>query len=179
MTLTERGASNLIIAYPTEDVVVEAPTEDQLESLEGDLQARSEAARNDLRARPPEARPTAELCSTCPVRQLCAEYWAFLGSGELASTALGTPGPLWGDVEVQLDAPNGPRSWWAVVTRGTDLTASERVVLRTQTESPPFVSGIHARVVNGAIGRDDDSGIPIVTITSNSELFLLTEETDH
>lgn len=169
-------ASSLTIAYPTEDVGVEVPTEDQLELLERELQARSETVRVDLRARPPEARPSAALCPTCPVRQLCEEYWTFLGGGGLSSTISGMPGPLWGDLEVQLEARNGPRSWWAVVTRGTELGASERIVLRTPTESPPFVSGKYARVVNGAIGRDEDSGIPIVTITSNSELFLLTEE---
>jgi hypothetical protein len=166
-------ASSLIIAYPTEDIAVEAPSKEELQSLERELQSRSQVVRDVLGARPPEARPSTALCSTCPVRQLCEEYWAFLGQGEAASTAASIPGPIWGDVEVQVDTRNGPRSWWALVTRGTDLPTSERIVLRTQTESPPFATGKHARVVNGAIGRDDDSGTPIVTLTSHSELFVL------
>lgn len=166
-------ASKLVIVYPTEDIAIEAPSEEELGLLERKLQSRSQVVRDDLGARPPEARPSTTLCSTCSVRQLCQEYWAFLGQSGAAETAASMPGPIWGDVEVQVDARNGPRSWWALVTRGSGLPAAERIVLQTQTESPPFVSGTHARVVNGAIGRDEDSGTSIVTLTSNSELFVL------
>ncbi len=116
-------ASSLIITYPTEDVPVEAPNEDQLEVLERELRSRSDTVQDDLRARPPDARPSEALCSTCPVRQLCEEYWAFLDRGEPTLTASTMARPVWGDIEVQLDARNGPRSWWAVVTRSTELGA--------------------------------------------------------
>jgi hypothetical protein len=164
-------SSRLTIAYPTRDVAVEPLSEGDLRALESELQARGDVVREDLHGRPPEARPSIDLCSTCPVRQLCAEYWDFLGEATVGVPA--TPDGLWGDAEVEVEARNGPRSWWAMVSRGAGIPSSQRIILRTQTESPVFASGNRIRVVNGAVTRDDDSDVVIVTLTSNSETFLL------
>lgn len=164
-------ASRLTIAYPNTDVAVEAPTQAQLEALEGELQSRVGVARRGLQARPPEARPSTALCANCPVRQLCEEYWEFLDGDR--SPVPDEAALAWGDVEVRVDARNGPRSWWVHVMRGADLGGSGRIVLRTATESPPFTVGSQVRVLNGGIARDEDGGVPIVTLTSNSEMFVV------
>jgi hypothetical protein len=148
-----KPASRLSIAYPTDDVTVEAPAPDELAELESELQLRSSA--------------------TCPVRHMCEEYWDFLAQQRSASSELPDKGPAWGNVEMRVDARNGARSWWALVTRSAELSETERLMLRTHTESPSFAPGDLVRVVNGAIDRDDDSGTPIVTLASNSELFTL------
>jgi hypothetical protein len=57
--------------------------------------------------------------------------------------------------------------------RGADLGGSRRIVLRTATESPPFTVGSQVRVLNVGIARDEDGGVPIVTLTSNSEIFVV------
>ena len=168
-----RIASRLVVAYPVEDVVVEAPSEEELSSLEAELVTRTEAVRAHLGRRPPEARPAEALCATCPVRQLCGEYWALLGQVELLAAAKSTAEPLWGDLEMVVDARNGPRSWWASVASGASRGQSNRVMLRTATESPPFGPDTSIRVVNGAIIRDEEVDVPIVTLTAYSEVFVL------
>jgi CRISPR/Cas system-associated exonuclease Cas4 (RecB family) len=71
-------ASRLTIAYPNTDVTIEALSQAQLKALEDELESRVGVARRGLEARPPEARPSTTLCASCPVRQLCEEYWEFL-----------------------------------------------------------------------------------------------------
>jgi CRISPR/Cas system-associated exonuclease Cas4 (RecB family) len=110
-------ASRLVVAYPSEDVIVEAPDEEELTALEAELVSRTGAALSDLVRRPPEARPAEVACATCPVRQLCGEYWAFFGETQLSAVAKAPTEPLWGDLEMIVDARNGPRSWWASVSR--------------------------------------------------------------
>jgi hypothetical protein len=57
--------------------------------------------------------------------------------------------------------------------RGPDLGRSQRIVLRAATESPPFTVGSQLRVLNGGIALDENSGVPIVTLTSVSEMFVV------
>ena len=67
----------------------------------------------------------------------------------------------------------GPRSWRAVVTRGKGVQESTKVVLRAASESVVFPAERRVRVLNAGIARDEDSGVLILTITSNSEAFQL------
>jgi CRISPR/Cas system-associated exonuclease Cas4 (RecB family) len=91
-----KRVSRLSIAYPTDDVTVEPPAPDELAELESQLQLRTSAVRDSLSGRPPEARPSTELCATCPVRHLCEEYWDFLPHQGSALSELPENGPAWG-----------------------------------------------------------------------------------
>jgi hypothetical protein len=66
---------------------------------------------------------------------------------------------------------HGPRSWLVECDRwlGSGATA----ILRTTLESTTFPVGGRRRVLNAAIGRDDDAGLVVLTETSASEVFQL------
>jgi hypothetical protein len=162
-----RPASRLVLRYPSGDQVVAIPGESRLGSIETDLADRTKAAVSELGKRPPPARPAVETCKGCPVRQLCSEYWMFLDrSGE----GIDRQGEAqFGDIEVQIKQRHGPRSWQIQVAHGSRAIGA--TILRTPSESVTFPLGGYQRILNAAIGVDDDSNTPILTMTSASEAF--------
>jgi hypothetical protein len=166
-------ATRLVLRYAGQDTVVPSLTREELGELETVVLGRTETARSAIAGRPPEARPGWEVCDGCPVRQLCGEYWTFLHASQIVSPAL-APGEIeFGDVEVSVLERKGPRSWRAVVTRGKGVQESTKVVLRAASESVVFPAERRVRILNAGIARDEDSGVLILTITSNSEAFQL------
>lgn len=155
----------LVLAYDGADVDVQPPRKDEVDQLVQDLVARREAAEKALTLRPPVARPSADACRYCGVRQLCDEYWERPTNG-------GTADAPFGDVEIAIAQRHGPKSWDAIVLRSNQVPATTPALLRLE-EPIEFIPGTRVRILDGAFSLDaEDPTAPlIVTLCSFSETY--------
>jgi CRISPR/Cas system-associated exonuclease Cas4 (RecB family) len=159
-------ATQLTIAYASHDEVVAAPDRTQLKELAAALLDRIAATELELAERPPPARPSAETCRYCPVRQLCDDYWIDPNQPVVSNTPSGAT--VFGDSAGIVGQRNGPRSW-LLEPDG----ARRPLLLRTPTEDSGFDSGDRLRLLDIAFGADTDSGLVVATITHGSEVFVV------
>ena len=164
-------ARRLVLAYPTQDRSVEAADPVALEAFEADLLARSQKAEDDLRARPPEARPAQETCSSCSVRHLCDRYWPFLSSIDVRLPSE-SEAMRFIDAEVMVISRNGPRSWNASMRHPR---LAQGVLLRTPSEQVSFRGGDGLRLLRVGLNLAEEDGLPVLTILQGSEIFRLAE----
>jgi hypothetical protein len=160
-----RVVDRLVLAYESQDVEVAPPSQQEIDDLGRDLLARRRASEAALAARPPAARPAAETCRYCGVRQLCDAYWA-------GSTQAVSEDGRFGDIEVKITSRHGPTSWDAVVMRARNLPVKTPALLRLQ-QADEFTTGTLVRVLDGALARDpeDDAAPAIVTLSALSEAY--------
>jgi len=148
-------ATRLTLSYPTHDVDVPAPSEQELRDLERDLMERTEEARSQLKEDKP-ARPAPDVCAYCSVRHLCEDYWrALTPAGE---------GPT--DASLTILARNGPRSFRAELEQ-----AKEEILIRT-SEQAEMPTGSRWRLLNGFGVRTDEDELTI-SVGAASEQYRL------
>jgi hypothetical protein len=160
-----RVVDRLVLAYGSQDVDVPPPSGSEFDDLGRELLTRRKAAEAALAPRPPAARPSAETCRYCGVRQLCDAYWA--------SAALADDGRF-GDVELKIIGRHGPTSWDAVIIRARELPGKAAALLRL-SQPNEFKMGTRLRVLDGALARDpeDDAAPAVVTLSALSEAYCL------
>ena len=158
--------SSLVLSYPNEDVRVPAPSNDELAELETVLAGRLSVARKTLSHRPPPARPAPDLCTHCPVRHMCEEYWQFI---EAPALEPGMTALL--DFQVTVRERNGPRSWTCQIARPSGMKDT-RVLLRVP-EEVQLAPGQAIRVLTAIAEADEDHELLTLTVTSMSEVFSL------
>lgn len=160
-----RFADRLVLVYESQDVEVPPPSQQEIDDLARDLLARRKASEVALAARPPAARPDAETCRYCDVRQLCDAYWA--GTAQVV-----TEDGRFGDIELKITGRHGPTSWDAVIMRARNLPAKMPALLRLQ-QPDDFKAGMRVRVLDGALACDpeDDAAPAIVTLSALSEAY--------
>lgn len=164
-----RLAGRLVLAYPSGDVEVPAPTADNLDELERQVTNRGAAARQAVAARPPEARPDAQRCRYCGVRQLCDTYWFPETRRTLASQA---GQHAFGDIEANIVGRHGPSSWNILVPDPAGTAQPARGLLRTNADIQ-FEPGDHVRILDAALsgrGREGED-TKVVTLGVLSEVF--------
>ena len=161
------AVSTLTLAYGDKDVRVDVPTTEELEELAAKLQQRVAGADAELARGAPRAMPSGETCAWCPVRQLCAAYWQVVAP-KLADVAVGE----WFDHEAIVGKQNGQRSWWAkdVSSQETDL------LIRTSEQAPAFHEGDRVRILGIRRESDKDVLLPVATLSSSSEIFIVTSD---
>jgi len=156
-------ATALTLSYATHDEQVDPLKSAELEALAQELVARIGAVEDELRLRPPPARPTEPMCRLCSVRHLCEDYWSRIASAGTAPVSRDFV-----DRQGTIVSQNGPRSWLIEVQpRGA------RILLRTPTEDPGFKVGDEIRLLDVLLAHDEDSGDVAITITQASEIFQL------
>jgi hypothetical protein len=160
-----RVADRLVLVYESQDVEVPPPSQEEIDDLGRDLLARRKASEVALTARPPAARPDAETCRYCGVRQLCDAYWA-------GTTQAVTEDGRFGDIELKITGRHGPTRWDAVIMRARNLPAKMPALLRLQ-QPDDFKTGTQVRVLDGALAYDpeDDAAPAIVTLSALSEAY--------
>lgn len=163
-------ATRLVIRYSAEDVVIHAPSVADLSAMRISLVERTHSAQAQLQRRPPEARPAVDVCQWCPVRHLCEEYWAFIGDPYGPE---GSSPESFADVELKVGTRSGGKSWTATISPET--VPPRQVILWMPSEAYSFGRGQLVRILNAAIAARDDEELPAVTMTPNSESFLLTD----
>jgi hypothetical protein len=161
----------LVIAYPSKDVVVEPPTAVELDLLASATVAEIKAAETALLERPPPAYPEPTVCRFCGVRQLCEDYWMQLPTLPASSQLGGDPD--WFDFEGTVIERNGSRSWLVAAASGKPT-----LLLRTMSEAVPFKVGDHLRLLDLHRDIDPESTLPIGTLSHTSEVFTVDRPTN-
>jgi len=145
---------------------VPAPTADELDQLERQVTARGAAARQAVSMRPPEARPDAQRCRYCGVRQLCDTFWLAETRRSLAAQA---GHQSFGDIEATIVNRHGPSSWDIVMPGPAG--APTRGLLRANVEVE-FRPGDCLRILDAAVAdRGEEKGPSVVTLGVLSEVF--------
>ena len=155
--------SNLVVTYPWGSVEVARPSDREAETLLEAVAARIARADAEVESRPLAARPGPENCTYCSVRQMCDEYW----SDVARQPRMESGREQFLDVEVQIEARNGTRSWLA--RRTADGT---KTLLRTPDEGIVFESGDRLRLLGGFTGQPEPSGETAISLTRSSEVFI-------
>lgn len=160
-----RAVDRLLLSYSGQTVNVPPPSTLETDKIIHELLNRRRAAEAALTACPPLARPSAESCRYCSVRQLCDAYWS--GGMQNVSEC-----GRFGDIELKVTGRHGPTSWDAVVERARDYSRGTPVLLRVASSDVMAVGG-RVRVLNGQLVRDDESGdvALIVSLGVLSEAF--------
>jgi PD-(D/E)XK nuclease superfamily len=155
----------LVLAYTGNDLGVDPPSPDELDTLAATLAEQIEQAEANVSHPPAPALPAPQMCRYCAVRHLCEEYW------DTAAALLPVPPPgaaRFVDCEASVARRNGPRSWF--LSLGAENAG---VLLRTMTEDPGFNAGDSVRLLGLALWLDKESGEPVLAMTSFSEVFVL------
>ncbi|GAB1693463.1 PD-(D/E)XK nuclease family protein [Krasilnikovia sp. M28-CT-15] len=153
--------AELTVAYPNHDVRLAADDIDDLAGLEMSVRVRIDAADKLARGVPPVARPAPEVCAYCPVKGLCATYWA---------TALPDPAGLadgtWFDFEGVVGPANGVRSRWLL-----GPTGAKQLLLRTSPSAPALVEGDTVRLVGIRREVDPETAATVAVMVSATEVL--------
>jgi len=158
----------LTVAYPNSDVTIEAPNQSELEGISESIRTRVREADERIEADVPIA-TTGVHCILCPVRSLCAVYWATMAD----DPSLVPPG-TWFDFEGIVGPQNGAKSWWML-----DQSSSKPVLLlRTASAQVSLVDGQRLRLLG--IRRDADPEVEaiVATLATASEMFVVSVDGD-
>lgn len=174
-----RMVDRLVLSYENVDVAVRAPGKSELVDLETELRTRTINADSAVRTHPPQARPSNENCAFCRVRQLCGEYWEWLGAGSLRD---GAHERDFVDIELIVSSRHGPLSWNCVAKSSPVLGVGERVLFRTALPSISFrprevirALNIHLAIRNEQDCADTLNATAIATMVRSSEVFWCSE----
>lgn len=169
-----RPATRLIVAYAGRDRDVAVPESAELERLQDEVMARTEAARSAVTVRPPETRPSLAHCTFCGVRQLCRDYW------ELPEQEERQDDRRWLDLQVKIVRPHGPSSWDATIERTPGQALFSRKVLIRTAGDATFRTGDRIRILDAGLQDLDDDGLDgrepdtlIVTLNAASEVYAM------
>jgi len=165
-----RLATDLVLSYPTGNVVISAPHEAELRTMESDLLARTASAKATMRAHEPPARVAPEHCSQCDVKHLCSEYWI----PKIRKGLVGENRFEFDDIELLIEERLGESSWRCKCLVATHVPIGSSVLLRVGNDNATLARAIEPnsifRVVGALISSSKDS--PLVTsIVGSSELF--------
>lgn len=166
-----RPVTRLLLRYATGDVEVAVPDPAKLNALASELGARSKAASAAIAVHPPRATPSAEACASCEVRHLCPTIW---------EEEVPVPGGIGDtqDLQIELLARQGEWSWLASVQFARALPAHSEVLLRVRPGDHATAKLLQQSRTARLLGvrilpADDASPMPIVALTSGSEVFVL------
>ena len=167
-----RLANRLVLSYDDREVQVTAPTAESLKILEAEIMVRTRSARGHVLSPKPEARPSAENCAHCLVRQLCGDYWNWL---ETHRSETGVDVAQFADLEIEIRRRRGPTSWDGIALRGPFSTSGRSVVLRSASLSLDIKPGDRVRAQNVSLIESGDSenevGPLVATAGVYSEVF--------
>lgn len=156
----------LTVSYPANEVTIEAPDGEAMQSMAGSIRSRVEAADGHVLSDTPVAVP-GEHCAMCPVRSLCHVYWQ---SAVPAPAAVATG--MWFDYEGVVGQQNGIKSWWMInAVRGTT-----ELLLRTSAPGHKLESGQKLRVLGLRRDEDPEVGVTTATLTAVSEVFPVVDD---
>ena len=164
-----RPADRLILAYPSGDVEVAAPTQSDLNELELLLITHREAAHQAVSQHPPEARPDAQQCRYCAVRQLCDEYWVAETQSRMIPEV---EDGRFGDIQVTITGRHGPSSWDAIIDVSQHVEPGKVAVIRA-SDDLKLPAGHRLRILDAAVAVDDedDARPAVITLGAVSEVY--------
>ncbi len=183
---TSRPIQRRLLVYADhEPVLLGGLSSADLEREEAALRARVETVCADLRHVPPTARPAADTCAFCPVRQLCPEYWVSPATADARWTRDRIERLVsdadravidWRDLELDLrHAEEAGGGFSVVVSFSADDGSTDRDAIRLLCSVPVKFHPGALRAVRRArllgVGLKRDGGALHVVWSRNSEAF--------
>jgi CRISPR/Cas system-associated exonuclease Cas4 (RecB family) len=171
-------ADKLTLSYGRRSIDVPAPNENELKKLTENLADRTKAARDFMRAQPPQTKPSPENCTFCDVRHLCSTYWTQETHRRLSEHS----SPARGHTDLQLRAisHSGMKSWKGIVGSSPTLPPDTPVILRTSFFDSSVDDALSAnpdkelRLLDVRVSNAPTDGSPaILTASDRTEGFLL------
>jgi hypothetical protein len=169
-------ATRLVVAYGGRDQEVSVPTVAQLGELRSEIATRSDAARQAVAARPPEARPTQEHCDVCGVRQLCGDYWQ-RPDGTVQTNDVDRRSRI--DLQATIVGQHGPSSWDATIEGAPGHTFRGRRALIRTAGDVALPSGGQVRILDADLQDVEHDGpeadkpdAVIVMLNASSEVYV-------
>jgi hypothetical protein len=164
----------LQLRYPNEVVHIPVPTPGELQSFASSIAREIEEARIAITAGPPPARPDAERCRYCPVRQFCDDFWVSDATRPLRAspeTGDGSPAGVFRDVQVT-SMPDGwkPGSACAGACQADGLGGVSLKLAAPLCPSSSSPKSVAARVLQARVVADG-KGAMSVTSTQATEVF--------
>lgn len=179
LELNPSGAlpTRLTISYPSGEISVPVPAAQEAEVIKAELLERAKAARELAKFRPPEARPGVDTCRRCDVRHLCSEYWQADTQRRLAREF--NESRPFSDLQVRVLSRRGPVTWDVTVEQSGRFENDTHVVVLAPAGHHRFDDGAVLRildarvVVAGPDNAEDRQDVPVASLTSMSEVFVL------
>jgi hypothetical protein len=158
-------ATSLVASYPSHEIAVPVPDENELAGLRSDIAARIEVADAAVMTDPPDA-VVGDYCGLCDVRGLCDTYW-MTSVPRTADVADGS----WYDLHGTVVREHGVKSW---VLR--EAHTGREVLVRTPTPSDALPLDHDVRILGArrVVDPDEEDAL-IAALTSVSEVLQLTE----
>jgi hypothetical protein len=158
---------------------VPVPSRDEWADVRRELTERARSAVATLAVSPSPARPSADNCRYCGVRQLCDEYWGegtkALTDGERRIDVVGTGDFI--DLEVDLTGRHGPTTWSAVTLSAKRLPAGAKVIInptRSDRETQAILDlGGRVRIIGARFLPPDPLGadVNLISVSQFSEVY--------
>ncbi|MEH0843119.1 PD-(D/E)XK nuclease family protein [Micromonospora sp. CPCC 205711] len=161
-----RKVTDLMAAYPSREVSIPGPGEEELRVLQQSFETRIAAADAEVAAPMPAAVTREDTCGFCQVRQLCAEYWEQIVPGPDS-----VPPGDWFDYQGIVGQRNGVRSWWMMSSR----TGGRELLLRTPLPATELTSGSQIRVLGIRLDDDPEVEALVGAMSASSEVFVLND----
>lgn len=163
-----RLATRLALIYPGRVEEVEAPSRTEIDQLQVELLARTQAAGDAFRMVPPPPRVSPETCRYCEVKQLCDAYWSEDGMARLRTS----PEPEIRSVGVQVVDKRGDGIWAVVVTSDPYLKPGTHAIA-TVGRQIGLHAGVRARLIDVRVAKEPESGATVFHLGRGSEVFIL------
>ena len=157
----------LTASYPNHEVAIEAPDAAELQALVDGVGPRVAAA-DAMAVSVVPAAQVGEHCGFCSVRTLCSTYWQF------RPDPAGLKDGDFFDFEGVVADQNGIKSWWLQGVGGY-----RRLLLRTSSAHQEFESGQRLRLLGLVRDEDPETDAVVAVLTQNSEVFVVTGESDY
>lgn len=168
-------ATGLTLLYPNLREDLQPPSKKRLIEITECWRERKADAFQAVTESLPLALPSTEKCSTCPVRQLCDEYWLSVLN---RSPACAQGETEFTDAEVLVKRRHGPTSWEIEIIRCPRSSIAGKVILRDNAEhsvfSCLFQPGRVLRLLGVRVGEPVEEGdIQVLYLSSFSEAFVI------
>lgn len=164
----------LRLIYRDGEVAVPVPSGEERTALAAELDRRAMGAQEQVTSAPPSARPSAESCVFCNVKQLCNAYWTSAVIGEVAAFGAGALV----DVELRVHERRAEALWSATVLQAAGRLLGAKVFVRCgQEHSHLFKQLAHAsrvRILGASwLESGDDAEPAMLGLTRVSEVFIV------
>lgn len=173
--------TKLTLSYKNGDLEIPPLADHEVGNFIDEVKRRTDAARSLILQPIPEAKPSVDNCTYCPVRQLCSAYWTqetqqFLNEQRSRLPFSQKRNNL--DIEIELENSIAEHLWQAKTLTCGSIEPQTRLLIRFASTSlqirDELKSGMKLRLLdaNSIQQIDEELSVPTIGTHWQSEVFL-------
>lgn len=174
--------TRLTLSYKDGDLSVPPLGKSEAADFIDEVKERTNSAKNRILELIPDASPTLDNCSYCPVRQLCSDYWTqhtqnLLEEEKTLQSTAKKKNKI--DIEIELENSIAEHLWYAKTLICGSIAPQTQLLVRFAPTISPFLvemkSGLRLRLLDVNLLDQKDEELSVMTISTNwqSESFLI------